>query len=221
MATIQYANVPITHASHTILTDVTLSVEPGEMVYLVGQVGSGKTSILKSLYGELGLKQGTALVLGRDMTSIKRSQLPSLRRELGIVHQDLKLLSDRTISHNLDFVLRATGWSDRAQREQRIREVLEWVELQDKAGKYPYELSGGQQQCICIARAVLNQPKIILADEPTGHLDNENGEKIMALLDEVRRQSKCSVIVSTHNLQWPEFFPGTVYQCSEGTFSKI
>ena len=132
---------------------------------------------------------------------------------MGIVFQDFQLMRDRTVSRNLDFVLRSTGWKKKAEREKRIEEVLEMVKLADKKDKFIYELSGGEQQRIGIARALLNNPKVILADEPTGNLDSENGELILALLDEIRRQNNTAVILSTHNMQWPEFFPGTVYRC--------
>lgn len=211
-----YNNVRINHGDHVVLDNVSFQTQRGEMVYLVGQVGSGKTSLLKSIYGGLAIEHGHANVLGRDMNNIRTNALPALRRQLGIVHQDLRLLPDRTVYDNLDFVLRATDWKDRAQRQKRIQEVLDWVGLSDRANKYPHELSGGQQQCICIARACLNRPEIILADEPTGHLDAENGERVLALLDEIRRQENCTVIISTHNMQWPDFFPGTVYQCQNG-----
>lgn len=211
--TVKYTDISIRRGENEILSHINLSVEQGEMVYLTGAVGSGKTSLLKTIYGELPCVGQEAKVLGNDMIRLSSRKQPALRRQMGIVFQDFHLLHDRTVRGNLDFVLRATGWSRKAKREERIQEVLQLIGLQDKADKHTYELSGGEQQRACIARALLNEPKIIIADEPTGNLDNENGELTMALLDDVRRQYKASVIVSTHNMSWPEYFPGTVYKC--------
>ena len=216
----EYKNVRLCHYNRTVLKDVNLVADKGEMIYLTGQVGSGKSTLLGSMYGEGEYAEGTAVVLGEDLALGKSSRLPALRRKLGIVHQELRLLPDRTIHDNLDFVLRATDWRNKAELEARIAEVLEWVGLEDVGNKFPHQLSGGQKQCICIARAVLNRPALILADEPTGQLDSENGERVMALLDEVRRQEQATVIVSTHNLQWPDFFPGTVYVCENEIIRK-
>lgn len=217
---VEYKNVRLCHYNRTVLKDVNLVADKGEMIYLTGQVGSGKSTLLGSMYGEGEYAEGTAVVLGEDLVLGKSSRLPALRRKLGIVHQELRLLPDRTIHDNLDFVLRATDWRNKAELEARIAEVLEWVGLEDVGNKFPHQLSGGQKQCICIARAVLNRPALILADEPTGQLDSENGERVMALLDEVRRQEQATVIVSTHNLQWPDFFPGTVYVCENEIIRK-
>lgn len=217
---VEYKNVRLCHYNRTVLKDVNLVADKGEMIYLTGQVGSGKSTLLGSMYGEGEYAEGTAVVLGEDLALGKSSRLPALRRKLGIVHQELRLLPDRTIHDNLDFVLRATDWRNKAELEARIAEVLEWVGLEDVGNKFPHQLSGGQKQCICIARAVLNRPALILADEPTGQLDSENGERVMALLDEVRRQEQATVIVSTHNLQWPDFFPGTVYVCENEIIRK-
>jgi cell division transport system ATP-binding protein len=186
------------------------------MIYLTGLVGSGKSTLLSSMYGNTPIHKGQAMVLGNDMKRIKSSKLQSLRRQIGIVHQELRLLSDRTIYENLDFVLRATDWDKKSLRKERIEEVLEWVKLSDTTKCYPHELSGGQKQCICVARAMLNHPELILADEPTGQLDAESGERVMALLDEIRRRANCTLVISTHNLQWPEIFPGTTYTCENG-----
>ena len=221
MKTIDYHNVSILQDDLRVLEDIDFSAEEEEMVYLLGPVGSGKTSFIKTLYGALAIEDGHARVLGEDMLRIKTSQLPALRRRIGIVHQDLRLLPDRTIHHNLDFVLRATDWKDKEQRNERIKELLEWVELSDCANRYPHELSGGQQQCICICRAILNSPQLILADEPTGHLDQENGERVMALLDEVRRKNHCTIVLATHNTQWPVDFPGTTWECKGGHLTRI
>jgi len=210
-----YKDVDIYQDEHLVLHEVNFCVEEGEMVYLTGPVGSGKSSLLKTIYGELPIASGNAEVLGFNMLTFKTKQQPALRRQMGIVFQDFQLLPDRTVHRNLDFVLRSTGWKRKDDRERRIDEVLEMVKLEDKKKKFIYELSGGEQQRICIARAILNNPKVILADEPTGNLDADNGELILALLDEIRRQNRTAVILSTHNLQWPEYFPGTVYRCED------
>ena len=210
---LNYKDVDIYQDEHLVLEKVNFSVEEGEMVYLTGPVGSGKSSLLKTIYGELPVEGGKAEVLGFNMSRFKTKHQPALRKQMGIVFQDFQLLRDRTVHRNLDFVLRATGWKKKADREKRIVEVLELVKLADKKEKFIYELSGGEQQRIGIARAILNNPKVILADEPTGNLDAENGELILALLDEIRRQNNTAIILSTHNMQWPEYFPGTVYRC--------
>ena len=210
---LKYNDVKIYQDEQLVLSEVNFCVEEGEMVYLTGPVGSGKSSLLKTIYGELPIVEGKAEVLGFNMRRFKTKHQPALRRQMGIVFQDFQLLRDRTVHRNLDFVLRATGWKKKADREKRIDEVLEMVKLADKKDKLIYELSGGEQQRIGIARALLNSPKVILADEPTGNLDAENGELILALLDEIRRQNHTAIILSTHNMQWPDYFPGTVYRC--------
>ena len=202
------------------LTDVTLQIAEGQMVYIIGPVGSGKSSFLKTLYGEVKCQGEKAEVLGCDLLRLRTSQLPRLRRQMGIVFQDFRLMPDRTVRQNLDFVLRATDWRKKADRDRRIGEVLEMVRLDYVVDKNTWELSGGEQQRVCIARALLNNPRIILADEPTGNLDAENGELILATLDEIRRQQNTTVIISTHNLQWPEYFPGTVCLCEGGRLVK-
>jgi len=214
---LNYKDVDLYQGEHLVLQKVNFCVEEGEMVYLTGPVGSGKSSLLKSIYGELPITSGSAEVLGFNMTNFKIKHQPALRRQMGIVFQDFQLLPDRTVHRNLDFVLRSTDWEQKKDREQRITEVLEMVKLGDKKNKFIYELSGGEQQRICIARAILNNPKVILADEPTGNLDSENGELILALLDEIRRQNNTAIILSTHNMQWPEYFPGTVYRCADAS----
>lgn len=212
---LKYTDVELYQGEHLVLSKVNFCVEEGEMVYLTGPVGSGKSSLLKSIYGELPIDSGSAEVLGFDMMKFKTKHQPALRRQMGIVFQDFQLLPDRTVHRNLDFVLRSTGWKKQAERDKRIVEVLEMVKLADKKDKFIYELSGGEQQRICIARAILNKPKVILADEPTGNLDSDNGALILALLDEIRRQDNTAIILSTHNMQWPESFPGTVYRCED------
>ena len=211
----KYEQVQLNQDERPILTDINFKVEEGQFVYILGEVGCGKTSLLKSIYGELPIIQGEAEVLGHDLTRIKLSKLPTLRRQLGIVFQDFQLLRDRTVDENLDFVLRATGWKEKIEREQRIIEVLEQVGLPEKTRHMPYELSGGEQQCICIARALLNKPKLLLADEPTANLDQENGGRVMKLLNEIRQQGT-AVIMTTHNEQWTKQYPGIVWRCREG-----
>ena len=217
---LNYIDVDLYQGEHLVLQKVNFSVEEGEMVYLTGPVGSGKSSLLKSIYGELPIETGKAEVLGFNMRKFKTKHQPALRRQMGIVFQDFQLLPDRTVHRNLDFVLRSTDWKRKKDREQRIVEVLEMVKLAEKKDKFIYELSGGEQQRICIARAILNNPKVILADEPTGNLDSENGELILALLDEIRRQNNTAVILSTHNMHWPEYFPGTVYRCADASLTQ-
>ena len=197
-ALIQYKNVEIHQQELCVLSDVNLELHKGEFVYLIGKVGSGKTSLLKTLYGELDVIDGEAEVLGYNMRSIKRKHIPQLRRKLGIVFQDFQLLTDRTVYNNLEFVLRATGWKNKQEIQDRIEEVLQLVGMSNKGYKLPNELSGGEQQRIVIARAVLNSPAIILADEPTGNLDSVNGVEVMELLSELNRQGT-TIIIVTHS----------------------
>ena len=204
---IQYTNVEIRQADQIVLHDVNLTVESGEMIYLLGKVGSGKSSLMKTFYGALPIAGGEAKVLEYDMTRIRRRKLPYLRRRLGIIFQDYKLLTDRSVEENLLFVLRATGWKDKKLMNAHVHEVLEQVGMETKAYKKPYELSGGEQQRVVIARALLNSPELILADEPTGNLDIETGREIMDLLYAIS-QAGITVIMSTHNLHWPEKYPG-------------
>ena len=212
MSQINYRNVEIRQQEMIVLEEVDLKIQPGEFVYLIGKVGSGKSSLLKTMYGELDIHSGDAEVLGYDMTHIRRKQIPALRKRIGIVFQDFQLLTDRNIRNNLDFVLKATGWNDKRHRQQRIAEVLEQVGMSTKGYKMPHELSGGEQQRIVIARAILNTPDIILADEPTGNLDPETGRQIVELLRNICAQGS-TVIMTTHNLQLLEDFPGKVFRC--------
>lgn len=217
---VRYENVDISQGEHLVLHDVNLSVEEKDMIYLTGVVGSGKSSLLKTLYGELPCKGKTAEVLGFDMMKLKPSKHYLLRRQMGIVFQDFQLIQSRTVSANLDFVLRATDWRKKKERQSRIEEVLTTVGLQDKQESPVYALSGGEQQRVCIARAILNTPKLILADEPTGNLDEENGEMVLSILNEIRLQQNAAVIMSTHNLLWPEKFPGRVCVCEGGELKE-
>ena len=211
---LNYKDVDIQRDDNLILYNVNLEVHEGEFVYLTGVVGSGKTSLLKTIYGELDINTGEAEVLGRNMRRIKRSQIPALRKELGIVFQDFRLLADRNVRENLDFVLRATGWKKRAERADRISEVLKTVGLADRLEAMPYELSGGEQQRICIARAILNSPKLIIADEATGNQDSESSIQTTRILHELAQQGT-AVIMATHNNALIDYFPGTVYACKD------
>ena len=211
----KYENVELCQDERPVLTNINLEINEAEFIYILGEVGSGKTSLLKSLYGELGIAKGQATVLDFDMNRMKPRKLPKLRRQLGIVFQDFQLLRDRTVDANLNFVLKATGWNKKTDREARIIEVLEQVGLPDKTRHMPYELSGGEQQRVCIARALLNKPRLLLADEPTANLDADNGAKVMELLNSIREQGT-TIVMSTHNELWPHRFPGIVWRCREG-----
>jgi cell division transport system ATP-binding protein len=212
---IDYKNVEVRQADQIVLHDVNLHVEHGEMIYLLGKVGSGKSSLMKTIYGALPIAAGRATVLGYDMTRIRRRKLPYLRRRLGIIFQDYKLLTDRSVEENLLFVLRATGWKDKKLMSGHVKEVLQQVGMEKKAYKKPYELSGGEQQRVVIARALLNSPEMILADEPTGNLDAETGKEIMDLLYSIS-QAGITVLMSTHNPLWPKQYPGTKWQFENG-----
>lgn len=211
---IKYTDVEIHQQELCVLNDVNLELHKGEFVYLIGKVGSGKTSLLKTFYGELDIASGEAEVLGYDMLHIKRKHIPQLRRKLGIVFQDFQLLTDRTVYDNLEFVLRATGWKSKGEIKDKIEEVLNLVGMSNKGYKLPNELSGGEQQRIVIARAVLNSPEIILADEPTGNLDSETGHAIAELLHGLS-EAGALVVMTTHNLQLLREFPGKVYRCAD------
>lgn len=200
MSIIEYNNVNLLRKEHVVLKDVTFAVEPGEFVYLIGKVGSGKSSLLKSLYAEVPVESGSARVLDYDLTAIRRRDIPFLRRRIGIVFQDFQLLTDRNVFANLDFVLAATGWRDRRLREERIDEVLAIVGMANKSYKMPHELSGGEQQRVVIARALLNKPELILADEPTGNLDPDTGLQIVSQLHHLSASQGVAVLMATHNL---------------------
>ena len=219
---IEYNNVNIHQTDgEPILTNVNFTVTEGEFIYLIGRVGTGKSSLLKTMYFELDVFEAEkATVLNHDITSLKRKHIPALRRQMGIIFQDFQLLADRTIRRNLAFVLKATGWKKKDEIEARIIEVLAEVGMEDKIDKMPHELSGGEQQRIAIARAILNKPKIIIADEPTGNLDPETAEDIIRLLREIS-QSGTSVVMSTHNLPLLDKYPGIVYRCADGNLEEV
>lgn len=207
---LKYSDVRISQQEVDVLEEVNLELSGGEFVYLIGKVGSGKSTFLKTIYGEVPVADGRAEVLGFNLRRLKQREIPKLRRKLGIVFQDFRLLIDRSAHDNLEFVLRATGWRNKREIEQRINEVLTLVGMQHKGYKLPNELSGGEQQRVVIARAVLNHPQIILADEPTGNLDVETGFQIADLLHRICREQGTLVIMSTHNMQLLQEYPGKV-----------
>lgn len=219
---VDYKKVNIYQQADTpVLSDVDFHVDEGEFIYLIGRVGSGKSSLLKTVYFELDVDEAEeATVLDHDLRNLKRKHVPSLRRQMGVIFQDFQLLGDRTVYKNLRFVLKATGWKDKKQIDKRINEVLNDVGMLDKAQKMPHELSGGEQQRIAIARAILNKPKLIVADEPTGNLDPETAENIIKLLRYVS-QTGTSVIMSTHNMPLLDKYPGIVYRCANGHLHEV
>ena len=206
----------IVQKNFTVLSHVNLNIKQGKFNYLIGKTGSGKSSLLKVLYGHLPLREGEGEVVGFDLTKLKTSQIPNLRRKLGIIFQDFQLLTDRTVEKNLLFVLEATGWKDKEQMEGRINEVLSSVGMKTKKHKMPHELSGGEQQRVAIARALLNHPELILADEPTGNLDPETSNDIMTLLRSISMERNCAVLMATHDYHLIQNFPGQAIRCEDG-----
>lgn len=217
---IEYNRVTIERAEATVLREVTFTLHEGEMAYLTGRVGSGKTTLLKTLYAQLPIAQGEAHVLDYDLTMIKRRDIPTLRRQLGIVFQDFQLLMDRNVLDNLKFVLKATGWHRQEEIDQRIEWALKQVGMASKAYEMPHRLSGGEQQRIAIARALLNQPKLILADEPTGNLDQDTAHGIMKLLTGIA-QRDTAVLIATHNRTIIEQYPATELRCEGNTLKTV
>ena len=211
---IEYRDVEILRQELTVLKNVNLSVEEGEFVYLIGKVGSGKSSLIKTMYAEIPIESGEAKVFDYDLAEIRRRDVPMLRRKIGVVFQDFQLLTDRSVADNLLFVLKATGWKDKEEMQERIDEVLKQVGMENKAYKMPHELSGGEQQRVVIARSILNKPKLILADEPTGNLDPETGHQIVLLLRGIAEKGT-AVIMATHNINLVEEFPGRVIKCED------
>ena len=220
---IDYEKVNVYQQDKLILQDVSFHADEGEFIYIIGKVGSGKSSLLKTFYCELDVyddEAEKAEVLGRDLKTLRRKEVPALRKEMGIIFQDFQLLHDRTVYKNLYFVLRATGWKNKADIDQRIDQVLGAVEMSEKKNSMPHELSGGEQQRIAIARALLNQPKVIIADEPTGNLDPETANNIVRLLKDITSQGT-TVVMSTHNMPMLDRFPGSVYRCQDGSVHEV
>ena len=222
MELINYKNVDIYHKDgDTVLRGVDFHVEEGEFIYLIGRVGSGKSSLLKTIYCELDIDEADeAIVLEHDLLTIRRKEIPGLRRKMGIIFQDFQLLSDRSVYRNLRVVLKATGWNDKERINDRIDEVLAQVGMADKKERMPHELSGGEQQRIAIARALLNKPELIVADEPTGSLDYETAENIIQLLREISLKGT-AVILTTHNRTLLNKYPGIVYRCNNGRLEEV
>ena len=217
MPIIKYKDVDIHLDSKIILENVNFTLDEGDFAYIIGAVGSGKSSLLKTLYGEVPIHSGDAVLFDEyDLKKLRSRKLQALRRRIGIVFQDFQLLTDRNVHDNLDFVLRSTGWKSKIEREKRIEEVLELVALQQKGYKMPHELSGGEQQRVVIARAILNRPALLLADEPTGNLDSVTGNHIMRLLHRICKEEKTAVLMITHNEQWLVDYPAGEFLCCGG-----
>lgn len=219
---IEYKNVTVCQKDGIpVLKEVNFHIGEGEFIYIIGKVGSGKSSLLKTIYAELFIDEGEeAKVLDNDMLVLKRKQIPALRRQMGVVFQDFQLLADRSVSKNLEFVLRATGWKNKTEIQERIDQVLSDVNMIEKKDKMPHELSGGEKQRVAIARAILNSPKLIVADEPTANLDPETADGIMQLLRQIS-QTGTAVLMSTHNIPLLDKYPGIVYRCYEEHLEEI
>lgn len=217
---ISFKNADIINGESTVIYGMNMDVYPGDFVYIVGKVGTGKTSIIRSMIAENKLGKGSGTVCGYDLTKLNNKQIPMLRRAMGVVFQDFQLLMDRSVEDNLSFVLRATGWKDQSKIDARIMEVLGAVGMDKKAHKMPHQLSGGEQQRIAIARALLNKPQVIVADEPTGNLDSETADGIMSLLSQINKEGTAIVMV-THNKEIFENYPGRVMVCSNETCTEI
>jgi len=217
---LQLQDVSIFQDKVLVLSEVNLSVDKGDFIYLIGKTGSGKSSLMKTLYADLPLTKGKGSIVGYNLNGLKEKDIPFLRRKLGIIFQDFKLLLDRSVFNNLAFVLKATGWKDKAKIKQKIEEVLKKVEMQDMAYKMPFEISGGEQQRIAIARALLNDPDLILADEPTGNLDPKTSVEVMQVLQEINRSGK-TVLMATHDYALILKFPNKTLRCEEGKIYEV
>ena len=213
-------NATIVNENNILFSDINFNVNSGELVFLIGKTGTGKSSLLKVLYADLHIKSGQGSIMGFDLTQLKENQIPKLRRKLGIVFQDFKLLPDRTVFENLSFVLKATGWKEKDKIKKRVSEVLEMVNVTSNDKKYPFELSGGEQQRVAIARALLNNPVIIIADEPTGNLDPETSNEIMQLFSKLHKEG-ISLIMATHDYNMIVKFPGKIYQCDQKSLNEV
>lgn len=212
--------VTIKNRENTVFEEADLQVRPGDFVFLIGRTGSGKSSLIKVLYGDLELAAGNGKLLGFDLNQLKEKQIPLLRRKLGVVFQDFKLLPDRSLFENLAFVLKATGWKDKNKIKARVEEVLDMVNVKVETSKFPFELSGGEQQRVAIARALLNHPEIILADEPTGNLDPETSKEIMHLFKQLH-QNGMTIIMATHDYNMILKFPGTILKCENKQLFEV
>ena len=219
-AILKLEDISIIQDNKKILNSVHIEIENGEFVYLIGRTGSGKTSLIKSLYADIKLNNGTGSIVGFELNNLKDSQIPLLRRKLGIVFQDFKLLSDRNVCDNLKFVLEATGWKDKLKISNRINEVLEKVHIENLINKFPSQLSGGEQQKVAIARALLNSPKLIIADEPTGNLDPKTSIEVMDILIELNQKGN-TILMATHDFILIDKFPSRTYICELGKISEI
>ena len=219
-AILKLEDISIIQDNKKILNSVHIEIENGEFVYLIGRTGSGKTSLIKSLYADIKLNNGTGSIVGFELNNLKDRQIPLLRRKLGIVFQDFKLLSDRNVSENLKFVLEATGWKDKLKISNRINEVLEKVHIENLISKFPSQLSGGEQQKVAIARALLNSPKLIIADEPTGNLDPKTSIEVMDILIELNQKGN-TILMTTHDFILIDKFPSRTYICELGKISEI
>ena len=219
-AIIRLKDAKIYQKDHLVLSKVSFELQSGDFIYLIGKTGTGKSSLLKTLYGDLLLQEGVGEVVGFDLTSLKEKEIPHLRRGIGVVFQDFQLLSDRTVNDNLSFVLRATGWDDKDKINNRVQEVLTQVGMGQKGYKMPHELSGGEQQRVSIARAILNEPELIIADEPTGNLDPETSREIMALLKGIQDKGK-AIFMATHDYSLINDFPSKMIRCAEGTILPV
>lgn len=217
---LQLKDAAIYQGDNLVLSNVSVSVEKGEFVYLIGKTGTGKSSFMKTLYGDLPLQEGEGDIVGYNLATLKEKDIPYLRRKLGVVFQDFKLLNDRTVSANLNFVLTATGWKDKAKMQAKIDEVLTKVDMKTKAFKYPYQLSGGEQQRIAIARALLNDPELILADEPTGNLDPQTSVEVMEVLREINKNGN-TILMATHDYALLLKYPSKTLKCDENQIFEV
>lgn len=217
---LQLRDAAIYQGENLVLNEVNFEMQQGDFVYLIGKTGTGKSSFLKTLYGDLELTEGEGHIVGFDLPELKENDIPFLRRKLGIVFQDFKLLNDRNINGNLEFVLRATGWTDKQEMQIKIEDVLGKVDMKQKGFKFPYELSGGEQQRVAIARALLNDPELILADEPTGNLDPQTSYEVMEVFQDLNKKG-LSILMATHDYAMIMKFPGKTFQCDESKVFEV